>query len=206
MNLGQLSQPESTAVAQAIAVLEQTHGVVGGSMVPVLAHPDLRPIIDAQLDAVGRVVVEHRDADGEVEGYSSGYADDIAVQLAAEGLGLLQPLDRAIVALVLLRCVAMPASRGRAPQRWSAAAPVKLARLHDNRALGNTAITEAVNRLHDLHILVNGRAAGIRPGSAFDRLTAAQRRRIEEDLFILAAPADPVAAAIIRQRTQKDPP
>ena len=206
MNLGQLSQSESTAVAQAIAVLEQAHGVVGASMLLVLAHPDLRPIIDAQLDAVGRVVVEHRNADGEVEGYSSGYADDIAAQLVAEGLSILQPLDRAIVALVLLRCVAMPASRGRAPQRWSAAVPVKLARLHDNRALGNTAITEAVNRLHDMHILVNGRAAGIRPGPAFDRLTAAQRRRIEEDLLILAAPADPVAAAIIRQRTQEEPP
>jgi len=206
MNLGQLSQSESTAVAQAVAVLEQAHGVVGASMLPVLAHPDLRPIVDAHLDAVGRVVVEHPDADGGIEGYSSGYADDIAAQLAAEGLGVLQPLDRAIVALVLLRCVAMPAARGQAPQRWSAATPVKLARLHDNRALGNTAITEAVNRLHDMHILVNGRAVGIRPGPAFDRLTAAQRRRIEEDLFILAVPADPVAAAIIRQRKQEDPP
>jgi len=206
MNLGQLSPPQSTTVAQAVAVLEQAHGAVVASMLPALAHPDLRPIIDAQLEAVGRVVVEHRDADGGIEGYSSGYADDIATQLAAEGLGILQLLDRAIVALVLLRCVAMPAARGRAPQRWSAAAPVKLARLHDNRALGNTTITEAVNRLHDMHILVNGRAVGIRPGPAFDRLTTAQRRRIEEDLFILAVPADPVAAAIIRQRKQEDLP
>jgi hypothetical protein len=205
MTLDQLSPPRSTTIAQAVAVLEQAHGAVGASMLPVLAHPDLRPIIDAQLEAVGRVVVEHRDADGGIEGYSSGYADDIAAQLAAEGLGVLQPLDRAIVALVLLRCVAMPAAHGRAPQRWSAAVPVKLARLQDNRALGNIAITEAVNRLHDMHILVNGRAAGIRPGPAFDRLTTAQRRRIEEDLFILAAPADPVAAAIVRQRTQEEP-
>jgi hypothetical protein len=135
-------------------------------------------------------------------GYSSGYADDISEQLAADGLGVLPPLERAVVALVLLRCVAMPAARGQAPRRWSAAPPVKLARLHDNRAVGNTAITEAVNRLHDQHVLVNGRAAGIRPGPAFDRLTASQRRRIEEDLFILAAPADPVAAALLRQRLQ----
>ena len=57
-----------------------------------------------------------------------------------------------------------------------------------------------------MHILVNGRGVGIRPGPAFDRLTAAQRRRIEEDLFILAAPADPVAAALVRQRSQEDAP
>jgi len=205
MSLDQLPQAETEAVTHAVAVLEQAHGLVGASALPALAHPDLRPVIDAHLDAVGQVVVEHRDADGEVEGYSSGYADDIAERLAAEGLGILQPLERAVVALVLLRCVAMPAARGRAPRRWSAGTPVKLARLHDNRTVGNTAITEAVNRLHDQHVLVNGRAAGIRPGPAFDRLTASQRRRIEEELFTLAAPQDPVATAIQRQRSQEAP-
>ena len=86
MSLDQVPQPEVAAVAHAVAVLEQAHGVVGAPHLPVLAHPDLRPIVDAQLGAVGRVVIEHRDADGAVEGYSSGYADDIAEQLAAEGL------------------------------------------------------------------------------------------------------------------------
>jgi hypothetical protein len=205
MNPDRLAQPEIVTITQAVAVLEQSHGVVGASSLPVLAHPDLRPIVDAQLDEVGRVVIEHRDADGDIEGYSSGYADDIAEQLAAEGLSVLPPLDRAIVALVLLRCVAMPAARGQASRRWSAATPVKLARLQDNRFLGNTVITEAVNRLHDQHVLVNGRAAGIRPGPAFDRLTASQRRRIEEDLLILAAPGDPVVAALNRQRSQGGP-
>src|SRR6266540_619955 len=162
MNLDRLAQPEIVTVTQAVAVLEQSHGVVGAASLPVLAHPDLRPIVDAQL-------------------------------------------DEAIVALVLLRCVAMPAARGQAPRRWSAATPVKLARLHDNRFLGNTVITEAVNQLHDQHVLVNGRAAGIRPGPAFDRLTASQRRRIEEDLLILAAPGDPVVAALNRQRSQGGP-
>jgi hypothetical protein len=206
MSLDMLPQSDAQAVTQAIAVLEQAHGMIDARVLPALSHPDQRPVIDAELDAVGRVVVEHRDAAGEVEGYSSGYADDVADRLAAEGLGILSPLDRAVAALVLLRCVAMPAARGRPPRRWSAAEPVKLARLHDNRTVGNTLISEAVNRLHDMHILVNGRGAGIRPGPAFDRLTTAQRRRIEEDLFILAAPADPVAAALIRQRSQEDAP
>ena len=205
MTLDRFPQHEIAAVTHAVAVLEQAHGVVGESALPVLVHPDLRPVIDAQLDAAGRVVVEHRNADGEIEGYSSGYADDIAEQLAAEGLGVLPPVERAVVALVLLRCVAMPAARGQVHRRWSAAPPVKLARLHDNRSVGNIAITETVNRLHDQRVLVNGRAAGIRPGPAFDRLTASQRRRIEEDLVILAAPADPVGAALQRQRSQKEP-
>ncbi len=203
MSLVLLAQADAAAVAYAVAVLEQTHGVVDAALLPVLAHPDLRPLVDTELDAVGRVVVEHLRPDGTVEGYSSGYADDIAERLAAEGLGVLAPLDRAVVALVLLRCVAMPTARGRPPRRWSAAPPVSLARLHDNRRLGKAAVRDAVNRLHDLHVLVNGRAAGIRPGPAFDRLTPAQRQRIEEDLFMLAAPADPVAVALQRRRQQQ---
>jgi hypothetical protein len=204
MRLAGLSDADAAVVANAVAVLEQTHGVIGRSLLPVLAHPDLRPVVDAELDAVGRVVVEHHCPDGSVEGYASGYADDIAERLADGGLSVLAPIDRAVVALVLLRCVAIPTAQGRPPRRWSAAPPVKLARLHDNRRLSKAIVGDAVNRLHDLHVLVNGRAVGISPGPAFDRLTPAQRRRIEEDLFVLAAPSDPVAVALQRRRQQPE--
>jgi hypothetical protein len=206
VSLSALSQTDAAAVARAVAVLEQVHGVIDPATLPVLAHPDLRPVVDAEMDAVGRVVVEHRRPDGMVEGYSSGYADDVAERLAAEGLGILAPIDRAVVALVLLRCVAMPTVQGRPPHRWSAAKPVSLARLHDNRRLGKAVVRDAVNRLHDLHVLVNGRAIGVRPGPAFDRLTAAQRQRIEEDLFVLAAPSDPVAIALQRRHRERGQP
>jgi hypothetical protein len=204
MSLAALSPTDQAAVARAVAVLEQVHGVVDASMLPALSHPDLRPVVEAELDAVGRVVVEVHRLDGTVHGYSSGYVDDVAERLAAEGLGILAPIDRAVVALVLLRCVAMPTVQGRPPRRWTAAPPVSLARLHDNRRLGKATVREAVNRLHDLHVLVNGRAVGIRPGPAFDRLTPAQRRRIEEDLFVLAAPSDPVAVALQRRRRERE--
>ena len=49
LTLDQIPQPEVAAVAHAVAVLEQAHGVVGAPNLPVLAHPDLRPIVDAQL-------------------------------------------------------------------------------------------------------------------------------------------------------------
>jgi hypothetical protein len=202
VSLAALSETDVAAVARAVAVLEQVHGVIDAAMLPVLSHPDLRPVVDAELDAVGRVVVEVHRPNGRVEGYSSGYADDVAERLAAEGLGILTPIDRSVVALVLLRCVAMPTAQGWPPHRWSAAPPVSLARLHDNRRLGKAIVRDAVNRLHDLHVLVNGRAVGIRPGPAFDRLTPAQRQRIEEDLFVLAAPSDPVAAVLQRRHRE----
>jgi hypothetical protein len=53
-------------------------------------------------------------------------------------------------------------------------------------------------------VLVNSRRAGVRPGPAFDRLTPAERQRIEQDLFLLAAPEDPIAVAIKRRRAAAD--
>ncbi|GAB3977196.1 hypothetical protein GCM10029978_066250 [Actinoallomurus acanthiterrae] len=204
MSLSYLSQAELAAVTYAVAVLDQSPGLVPAAVLPVLTHPDLRLVVDAQLDAVGGAVVEHHDGGGAVVGYSSGYADDIAERLAAEGLGVLDPAGRAVVALVLLRSVAMPTVKGRRPLRWSAATPVKLSELHHNRRLGKTVVRETVNRLHDAHVLINGRAAGIKPGPVFDRLTPAQRHRIEEDLFMLAAPEDPVAVALQHRRQQPE--
>jgi hypothetical protein len=206
MTLDHLSQSELAAVTYTVAVLDQSHGLVPAEVVPVLTHPDLRLVVNAQLDTVGRVVVEHQAADGTLVGYSSGYADDVAEQLAAEGLGVLVAFDRAVVALVLLWTVAMPTVEGRPPLRWSAAEPVKLEQLHDNRPHQKGRVGEAVNRLHDVHVLINGRAAGIRLGPVFDRLTPAQRHRIEEDLFMLAAPEDPVAIALQRRRQQPEEP
>lgn len=201
VSLDYLSQNDLSLITHAIAVLEQSHGAIPAEALPVLAHPDLRLVIDAQLNAVGRIVIEHRHRDQTVESYSTGYADDIADLLAQEGLGVLDPIDRSVVALVLIWCVAMPTVQGRPVPRWSAAPPVTLSQVHHNRRLANKGVVgDAINRLHDARVLVNGRSAGIRPGPAFDRLTPHQQHRIEEDLFMLAAPADPIAVALRRRR------
>lgn len=203
MILDRLPDRDSTRIAHAVAVLEQASGAVPADRLPELRHPDLRPAVDRVLDAAGRVVVEHLRGEQPVA-YATGYADDVAARLAASGVGVLDAVERAVVALVLLRCVALPAARGQPPARWSQAEPTFLDRLHDNRRLTKRAVADAVNRLHDRQILVNARRAGIRPGPAFDRLTDTQRRRIEEDLFLLVAPADPVAAALRRRREDAD--
>jgi hypothetical protein len=199
-----LSEPQAAQVEYCVGVLEQIPGGIDAALLPAVAHPDLRPVIDQVLDAAGRVLVEHRNQAGGVVAYASGWADDIADILAEEGLGVLDPLERAVVALVLLRCVAEPTAAGKPPARWSQARGVPLERLHDTRQLPKGLVGTTVNRLHDRNVLVNSRRAGVRPGPAFDRLTQAQRQRIEQDLFLLAAPEDPIAVAIRRRRAAAD--
>ena len=202
--LAGLSEQQAAQVGYCVGVLEQIPGGIDAALLPALAHPDLRPVIDQVLDAAGRVLVEHRNQAGEVVTYASGWADDTADSLVEEGFGVLDPLERAVVALVLLRCVAEPTAAGKPPARWSQARGVSLERLHDTRQLHRKLVGTTVNRLHDRHVLVNSRHAGVRPGPAFDRLTPAQRQRIEQDLFLLAAPEDPIAVALRRRRAALD--
>lgn len=191
---------DPTVVSRLVAALEQASGSLPAEVVPELAQADVRRGVADRLDEAGRTLVRHG-ADGRTVAFASGYADDIAPRLAAEGLAVLDPLDAAVVALVLLHTVAGPTAEGRPPVPWSAAEGVAYDRLDDTRSgtLTKTAVRDAVNRLHAAGILVNARRYGIRPGPALDRLTDAQRRRIEIRLLALAAPDDPVIAGLLAQ-------
>ncbi|MEV0453687.1 hypothetical protein [Catellatospora methionotrophica] len=204
MSLDYLTLSERSQLIGAVSMLEHTHGVIPRHVLRCMTDPDLRLIVDAQLNKVGRVVIEHRDGRGRIDGYSTGYADDIAEQLAAEGIGVLHRIDRAALALVLLHCVAIPTAEGQPPRRWTLAAPVKTEQLHDNRPQSKTQIKDGLRRLRNAHIISSVGSAGVRPGPAFDRLTPAQQRRIEEDLLFLAAPHDPIAVRLRRNRTNGD--
>ncbi len=184
-----------TEVGQTVAVLERAAGPVAPDRVSALARADVRRYVEQQLAAAGRVLVEHA-RDGTVIAYASGYDDQIAGRLATEGLGVLDRFDQAVVALVLLHTVAVPATRGRMPVPWSSAPGVSYKRLFDARRFPNGAVRDAVSRLDAAGILTNARASGIRPGPALDRLTDRQRRTVEARLVAAVAPDDPVVARL----------
>lgn len=184
-----------TEVGQTVAALEHAAGPVAPDRVPGLARADVRRGVEQQLAAAGRALIEHV-RDGTVVAYTSGYDDRIAGRLAAEGLGILDAFDQAVVALVLLHTVAVPATRGRMPVPWSSAAGVSYERLFDARKFPNGALRDAVSRLDAAGILTNARAYGIRPGPALDRLTDRQRRAVEARLVAAVAPEDPVVARL----------
>src|SRR5690242_16721920 len=97
-----LSPDEEAAVRDAIGALETAEGIVPVAAFPALREPALRRVVGERLAACGRMLISTE------EGWVSGYDDHAADALAAQGIGVLSPADRAVLALVLLRTVAIP--------------------------------------------------------------------------------------------------
>ena len=191
--LAGLSQALRAGVLAAVAAVECADAPVSGDDFAALRDPALRRAVEDVLAASGRTLVEH------AGGWLSGYRDDIADRLVTEGLGVLSPTDRAVLALVLLHTVAIPRARGRVTsENWSDALPTTVEELERNRHLTQKDIRASLRRLRTAGILRPGRST-ITPGPQFLRLTAERSSRLSEDLVLLCHP-DGMLAHVIRRR------
>lgn len=160
---------------------------------PALADPTLRTRLEALAELAGRVLVEHPG------GWLTGYPDDICDQLAADGIGVLPPADRAVLALVLMQTICLQRAQGRTDPGWDATG-VRTDDLLSYRPQHKTAMRTSLARLAAAGIINRSPAGGISPGPALRRLTTAQSQRLWEDLVLAADPASPIATAIRHRR------
>jgi hypothetical protein len=196
-----LSPEEEAAVRDAIGALEIAEGVVPASAFPALREPALRKVVTQRLAACGRMLVSAE------QGWVSGYDDQAADALAGLGIGVLSPVDRAVLALVLLRTVAVPRARGElSGTAWvtqDGARPTSIPELNHNRHLSKKQITESVRKLRTLGLLRPGHRAGILPGPALYRLSSQRAAWLWEDLLMLAAPDSSYARVLRARRTAR---
>ena len=133
----------------------------------------------------------------------SGYRDDVADVLGDAAVGVLSPVDRAVLALVLLRTVAIPRARGELTgDSWVATGEARATtvdELNKNRHLNKKQISESLRHLRTLGVLRPGHRSAIAPGPALYRLTAQRATWLWEDLLLVAAP-DSTYARVIRSR------
>lgn len=191
----QLGAGDQAAVTAAVAAVELADAPVPGDAFRALADPTLRRVAAEVLAEAGRQLLS---VDG---GWLSGYDDAVADRLADEGVGVLAPTDRAVLALVLLHTVAIPRSRGRIEgTRWTDAEPVDVDEIAKSRALSKQAIRASVRRLRSLGVLRQGHRPPLAPGPQLDRLSPERSRRLWEDLMLLCQPEGMMAAAIRRRR------
>jgi hypothetical protein len=197
--LENLSDAHRVEVLAAVAAVETADAPVAGAAFRALEDSTLRCEVERTLAAAGRVLLRHDD------GWRSGYRDDIADRLVAEGLGVLSPPDRAVLTLVLLHCVAIPRARGEfTAEDWSQAPATTMEELERSR-LTQTDIRASLRRLRAAGVL---RPKLIAPGPQFQRLTAERRERLSEDLVLLCRPDGMLARVIRRRRAEritKDP-
>jgi hypothetical protein len=192
--LDKLPYARQTDVLTAVCALESASRPLPTSSYRALAESTLREVVGEMLAAAGRVLVQAG------AGYTSGYSDHIAERLAAEGIGILQPDDRAVLTLVLLFSVAIPRAEGKVPAEasWTHARPVPRERLYSTH-VKNSVIDSAVQRLRDAAI-VRAVKDGLVPGPQFDRFTPAMSAALFEELVLLAEPHGPLADSIQRRR------
>jgi hypothetical protein len=192
--LRSLSEAGRVEVLAAVAAVDVADVPVPAQSFRALADPALREA----LSAAGRCLVEHP------EGWLSGYRDDIADRLVEEGLGVLEPKDRAVLALVLLHTVAIPRARGRIDSEdWTQSEPTTIEELERNRHLNGSDIRRALRRLRTLGVLRYGHRPAIQPGPQFLRLTHERNARLWEELVLLCRPEGMLAQVIRRRRTER---
>ncbi|MFB7375896.1 hypothetical protein ACFC6U_05570 [Kitasatospora purpeofusca] len=202
-----LSDREETLVLAAVAALEAADGLVPADAFPALADDALRAAVASRLSAAGRTLLarEHR----TVAGYTSGYDDTVARTLASGRVGLLPEADRVVLAIVLLRTVAIPRAGGKHQSTsWLSDGPgTSITEIHSNTDddLTYTLIRPAVRRLKGRRLLRTGYLGQILPGPALLRLTDAQSARLWEDLVLVTLPNSPFADVIRRQRERQNP-
>ncbi|GAA3367441.1 hypothetical protein GCM10020367_67120 [Streptomyces sannanensis] len=204
MSEAPLSDHDETQVRAAVAAVETADGLVPRAAFPALQSDALRAVVARRLATLGRTLLirEHHG----VTGFTSGYDDGVAERLAAEGIGVLPPVDRAVLVLVLLRTVAAPRARGvHGTATWLTDGPgTSVEELYANPYFTYEQLRPAVRRLKARRLLREGVHRTLLPGPALLRLTDAQSTRLWEDLVLVTRP-DSMYAQAIRRRRQEQP-
>lgn len=199
-NLAALSTRDRNAVLNAVVAVEEGVDPVVQGQFPALADPALRVLVGQSLLGAGRTLVRVDD-----DRWTSGYDDTVADRLAEEGSGVLAPVDAAVLTLVLLHAVAIPAGRGTADTTdWSSddlpAPDVVTLTASRDRRLNERAVRASLRRLRDAGILRTGLRSKLLPGPQFRRLTDERSRMVWENMIVAAAPGSNLARAIHRRR------
>lgn len=197
--LESLTPSRRDEVLTAVAAVESARFPVQAKDFRALLDPQLRHVVEQVLAAGGRSLVE------TLGGFLSGYDDGVREQLIRLGIGQLPADQRAVLAMVLLFCVAIPRAEGyvTAESMWTGKHPVAPSLLETGKVRPGT-VRAAIRELR-ARDLVRGVSGGIVPGPQFQRLTSAATTILFEELILLAEPNGDLALSIRRLRAAKTP-
>jgi hypothetical protein len=185
-----------TLVRAAVTALENAQAPVTRADLGMLADPAIRRAVENALAACGRILILTPEGS-----WTTGYPDHVAAALAREQVGTLGQEQRAVLALVLLRAVAIPRAQGRLDEAWTSSGhPVTLDELAANRQVNRTMISDALQGLRAAGYVASAPSGGYILGPAMTRLTPAGIQALWEDLIILARPGGYLAERIRSRR------
>jgi hypothetical protein len=199
--LADLSQRQRDEVLAAFAAVEHAADPVPEAQLPALRDVTLRRSVADLLHRVGRTLVP-----AGRQHWTSGYRDEVAAALTADGWNGLPVTERAVLVLILVHSVAIPRTEGNlADDSWVSARPTPLTELQDASQIPRGRLRPALRRLREAGLVQvvagrDGQSTSYVPGPQFHRLTPAARARLQEELILAAGPDTPLAAAIRARR------
>ncbi|GAA4955386.1 hypothetical protein HD597_001552 [Nonomuraea thailandensis] len=208
--LGGYDERRRAELVAAFMVVEHAAEPVQEVRFAALRDPALRHTLGEMLARRGRTLIQHRDR------WISGYDDGAAAAIGALGVagtpetahGPLGVSERAVLTLVLVHSVAIPRAEGLLPEdSWSSPHPTPVEELRRHTQLPIGELESALRTLRHAGLLgqvkAGEEAGGYVPGPQFHRLTAAARRRLQEELILAAGPNTPLATAVLARRSAR---
>ncbi|GAA2894060.1 hypothetical protein GCM10020220_100100 [Nonomuraea rubra] len=211
--LGGYDERRRAELVAAFMVVEHAAEPVQEVRFAALRDPALRRTLGEMLARRGRTLIQHRDR--WISGYDDGVAATVGA-LHAAGLGAhdaggppgaargplgaargpLGVSERAVLTLVLVHSVAIPRAEGLLPEdSWLSPHPTPVEELRRHTQLPIGELESALRTLRHAGLLgqvkAGEEAGGYVPGPQFHRLTAAARRRLQEELILAAGPNTP---------------
>lgn len=188
-----------TFVRAAVTALETAQGPVADSDLPALADPAIRRATELALARCGRALVRTKHGF-----WTTGYTEDVEESLASERTGTLSSEERAVLALVLLRAVAIPRAQGHhRHDGWATIDhPVRVDELKANRCLSMKTIEQALRGLRVAGYITHAPSGGYVPGPALARVSPARRAALWEDLVLVSRPGGVLAEGIRARRDE----
>lgn len=124
--LADLGERQRDEILAAFAAVEHSPDPVPEAVAAGLRDATLRRSVAEMLHLIGRTLV--RAGPGQ---WTSGYRDDIAARLTADGGNPLPLADRAVLTLVLIHSVAIPRTEGSlSGDSWVDGTPTPIEELH----------------------------------------------------------------------------
>ena len=183
-----LSMRARAHVDDAILAVESSDTPVSPEAFEALADVNLRQVVERDLNAIGRTLVEVRG------GYLSGYHDAVIEEVHGTNQRSLDPEEAAVLTAVLLLSYCIPRAKGDLEsEHWTDAIPVARDDVEKQTRLSAAAVSRALKTLRARGVLARGTRTNPAPGPQFDRLTPAQSRELYLRLVALADP-DGIAA------------
>jgi hypothetical protein len=190
---------DEAAILETVRALEAADAPLRPRDWQALEDRSLRELVSQRLRGIGRQLITVTQGEGApVEGYLSGWSDDVVAHLAEQQRSL-RPDDLAVLALIYLHAEVLGGILGEDPSSINQQLDAHTGETGRDVVRGQR-LVDSLARLR-AHQLVNRRN---QPGPALKRLSPAQRQRLEDNLVLLLRPDSIWAREIRIGRRQPD--